>query len=343
MHNIQVFVGTIACCLLALTNKSTVQAVGGYITADRFIDAAVGKPGALSQPTLTIRQWLHCDKSICLAKATWKQTIRFLKCESDKGFVSSESRAFNKILQLDNAARNLNLNGKDNVLHPIDEFKVTKGNCYVYEYIDGVSLLKFFENKNSQFKLTYSQSILIQTLQGLSYLRRAGLTHNDISSSNIMVTKRFGSSNIQVKVIDYDNVYELPASLSSGSANKLKYDAFDTASTVYELLTAWQKYISEAQKNIDAMSKWKLQLNRMILKPTSNRLFDSTNVNYANYLIPLISDIMMLIPDTKRNCLTADQFLAQKMNAKTNTPVKQQNSQLSGLANNQASSPINAF
>jgi len=86
------------------------------------------------------------------------------------------------------------------------------GPCIVMEFVDGVTLQDFLSQKPSPAR---RKRVFGQLLDIIEYIHRRGIVHNDLSLSNIMITRSDGS----VKLIDFgfsdDDVHYLAHSLGS--------------------------------------------------------------------------------------------------------------------------------
>ncbi len=70
----------------------------------------------------------------------------------------------------------------------------------VWEYIDGENLAQRLKTRGT-LPPRYAVSLVIQALQGLDAIHRAGIVHRDISPENLMIT-RDGHGDERVKIID---------------------------------------------------------------------------------------------------------------------------------------------
>ncbi len=86
------------------------------------------------------------------------------------------------------------------------------GNCFIMEYVDGITLSDFI----AQGKLTAKNatSILLELLDALEYIHNKQVIHRDIKPSNIMITH----NGMHVKLIDFSlsdcddfNILKVPA------------------------------------------------------------------------------------------------------------------------------------
>jgi len=110
------------------------------------------------------------------------------------------------------------------------------GPCIVMEYVDGVSLREFLQSEPSA---ALRRRLFAQLLDAVEYIHRRGVTHNDLSAENIIVTRSDGD----VKLIDFgfadDDTHYLARTLGGtrayASPELLEGGPTDARSDIYSL------------------------------------------------------------------------------------------------------------
>ena len=77
-----------------------------------------------------------------------------------------------------------------NIVRLLDHFENVDYIFIVTEYIEGLTLYKFFKKKNFEFSETQASSIMRQIASGVKYLHNYGIVHRDLKPDNIMVTPK---------------------------------------------------------------------------------------------------------------------------------------------------------
>lgn len=85
-----------------------------------------------------------------------------------------------------------------NIIGCIGMEKTEVGECIVMEYIDGINLKEWLDQKENLISAE-AERIFSELLSALIYLHTAGITHRDLKPSNVMLTR---NGNF-VKIIDF--------------------------------------------------------------------------------------------------------------------------------------------
>ncbi|KAI8057979.1 hypothetical protein BDF22DRAFT_663167 [Syncephalis plumigaleata] len=104
---------------------------------------------------------------------------------------------------------------RSNVAYPLTYVKVDadstrpSGYCFVYRYINGVTLREYMAEEDYATRLIIINQIMPQLLQAFIYLYNAGVNHRDVHTMSIMIEKQ-DSKGLKVVLIDFDVVGILP-------------------------------------------------------------------------------------------------------------------------------------
>ena len=85
-----------------------------------------------------------------------------------------------------------------NVVSARDFFEANGTAYMVMEYVEGVTLKEYLENKGGRISLEEAQGIMMPVMDALREVHQAGLLHRDISPDNIYITIA-----AQIRVIDF--------------------------------------------------------------------------------------------------------------------------------------------
>ncbi|KAI9593716.1 hypothetical protein BDF19DRAFT_424327 [Syncephalis fuscata] len=216
MAKINFFAITVACTAMMLSNIPSSNAHYGRLNG-KVIPTGIGRyylnsPGRLSDHkfTKTIK-WSTASDRIAFGYTEWKGIDAFIKCVDDPEGDSLEREAIYRLEWLKDHLKDMP--GRNNIQHPLYQFKIDlykqsnrKGNCFVYTRAPGVALEEFAVGKTWNQKAAYLPKAMLQVMQGILYLRHAGVIHNDIAARNIVVDVDFETNRVQATVVDYDNV-----------------------------------------------------------------------------------------------------------------------------------------
>ncbi|RKP27646.1 kinase-like domain-containing protein [Syncephalis pseudoplumigaleata] len=248
-----------------------------------FISAPLNAPNAFNVPTLVIRKWIAQGPMLVLGNAQYRNVPAFFKCSREASASGNEEKAFNLLLRAEKSLRGAAAMGKEFIARPMYAFKPPQGGyCTVYTYGGDMTLDALLRRQTPANKLRYLPVILDQMLQGLAYMHRAGVAHNDIKPQNVMVTvARTGG--VKITIIDYDLGLEIKTpvihinkpitvrgqtmgfrapegQIPNASIDGRKSDAWSVGATIYNLLTVtdtlgfdyskkrdqWMSYIAAA-------------------------------------------------------------------------------------------------
>ena len=88
-----------------------------------------------------------------------------------------------------------------NIVRLLDHLENENYIFIVTEFIDGVTLHKYFKKKKVVFTESEACPIMFQIAKGIKYLHKYGIVHRDLKPENIMITKQNGSDII--KIMDF--------------------------------------------------------------------------------------------------------------------------------------------
>ncbi|KAI9591028.1 hypothetical protein BDF19DRAFT_456630 [Syncephalis fuscata] len=276
--------------------------------------APEGELGVLSQPKLKIKQWQRCtiDKSFAIVK--WNKKNAFLKCLKTSKVSNNELSVLERIESVE-ASKGKSKAGKDNIQRKWSSFDVPGGICMVFPFIEGKTLIDFFDNKSWEIKTAHLLPILIQGLQGLSYLHSMGILHNDMWVENIIITMS-KVKRVKVTIIDYDqSKLFAPATLNDRvnykkQLNFIKHEANHFFTMLYSCVMrlqfeqshfyVMQEYVKAAgpllrKANIKGFKDWITPSFPLLNKPDEQQsliLPDPSNLKIARGLVPFF--IVML-------------------------------------------------
>ena len=88
-----------------------------------------------------------------------------------------------------------------NIVRLLDHLENEDYIFIVMEFIDGVTLHKYFKKRKVVFTESEACPIMFQIAKGIKYLHKYGIVHRDLKPENIMITKQNGSDII--KIMDF--------------------------------------------------------------------------------------------------------------------------------------------
>ncbi|KAI9591829.1 hypothetical protein BDF19DRAFT_468512 [Syncephalis fuscata] len=159
---------------------------------------------------ITKLDWVGGNISINVAKVEWNGQPGFLKCMAEAANFIYEAKTFKVLEKADSLLKDAAKVYAPYIQHPLYSFKVPKTIephntlCFIYTLANGVGSDVFLQKKSWEDKAIFLPQIMMQSIQGLMYLRYANLVHNDIIHDNILVEQIGGSKTIKATVVDYD-------------------------------------------------------------------------------------------------------------------------------------------
>ncbi|KAI8362860.1 kinase-like domain-containing protein [Mortierella sp. GBAus27b] len=90
----------------------------------------------------------------------------------------------------------------ENIVMFRDSCQIGAVTYLILEYVDGVTLFKYYTKVNNYFAEHEARTIFRQACNGVNYLHTQGIVHRDIKCENIMVVKT-PDDKIKVKLIDF--------------------------------------------------------------------------------------------------------------------------------------------
>ncbi|KAI9598490.1 hypothetical protein BDF19DRAFT_485311 [Syncephalis fuscata] len=216
MIKISIFTIAAACIAVLLSSTPTSTAVNGNLNGKVALDG-IGKKylddlKKQNKPKLESVDWKASNEKISFGYTKWGKDDAFIKCMLMDRWISNEIKVFAILNGLKNQLNNAP--GKNNIQQPLETFdipdpndpKKIHGKCFIYSFAYGKALDKFIFDKSWEYKAKNLPQIFYQTLQGVLYLRRAGIIHKDIALKNIVAGVHPVTNQIVATVVDYDVV-----------------------------------------------------------------------------------------------------------------------------------------
>ncbi|KAI9592382.1 hypothetical protein BDF19DRAFT_416288 [Syncephalis fuscata] len=225
--------------------------------------------------------WKGGDQRLSINKAKWQGNNAVLKCGIQ---LQGELVAF-KMLKA--AIPKLKVDEVNNVMIPLSEFpipgseKTPQGivNCFVYKFIDGITLEQFFINNPSfAARAPVLNEIFAHIFKGVTVLHKAGLLHKDLNAKNIMVPRDFSKSLIKAIIIDYDLSIPIPSpgvdcSIDNKGMSPLINQALNSGFLLNQPLSAITKALADnLPNNLSVTQKTKITADLKPLATIMNNL-----------------------------------------------------------------------
>lgn len=87
------------------------------------------------------------------------------------------------------------------VVKLIDIYKSTSSLYMVFEYLEGITLMKYLQENINKIPIDTRISILTQVANGINFLHSNGIIHRDIKADNIIITSK--ENKVSMKIIDF--------------------------------------------------------------------------------------------------------------------------------------------
>ncbi|KAI9596846.1 hypothetical protein BDF19DRAFT_436992 [Syncephalis fuscata] len=207
-----------ACATMILSSIPTSNAIEGQLNGKIMPNGAgrqyLNDPIMLKAHGLTRAvDWSTATLQISFGYTQWNGINAFIKCVHSAIRTTTETKTFDILIKLKDLPR-YNIPGKNNVMQPLKRFDIPdtkfpkniKNNCFIYTSAPGEALDKLIVGKDWQYKAAYLPQVFYQAMQGMLYLRHAGIIHTDMAAKNIVVHVDPKTRKVQTTVVDYDSL-----------------------------------------------------------------------------------------------------------------------------------------
>ncbi|KAI9596785.1 kinase-like domain-containing protein [Syncephalis fuscata] len=168
-----------------------------------FLNVKENTPKTLGIDTLVITKLLQSNKVLVVGNANFQNKPAFFKCSKDPIAMVNEKKAFDVPTQTgQNSFKGEKAAGGQFITQPLHAFTSNGGYCTIYTYGGSTTLRDVLSQASWADKAKYLPVIATQMLQGLAYMHRAGVAHNDIKPDNVLV--QVSGANVMTTLIDYD-------------------------------------------------------------------------------------------------------------------------------------------
>jgi serine/threonine protein kinase len=216
--------------------------------------------------------------------------------------------------------------GKDNVSMPYKTFKYSDGNCFVYSYDGDISLARYILSRNLKQNIKVLSYIIRQVAEGLVYLNKAGLVHNDIRPENIVLSFQNGNQLApKARIVGFD----LAIPTTYGNSNQVdltKKDTWSLGAVLYYLMSRSHLF-PDSRISLEDNLRW-VQENGMphiVFRP-------ATDPETKQGMASLVNMLQTLLQPKIQERLTPEGFLKTFGSLlASNKPIRTSATQLPGV------------
>ncbi|KAI9596730.1 kinase-like domain-containing protein [Syncephalis fuscata] len=167
-----------------------------------FLNVKANTQNTLGVPTLVITKLLQSNNVLVVGNASFQSKPAFFKCSKDAQSMDNEKKAFDLLKKAKDSLKAPKTAGSQFIAQPLHAFTSNGGYCTIYTYGGNTTLRDALSKASWADKAKYLPVIANQMLQGLAYMHRVGVAHNDIKPDNVLV--QISGNNVMTTLIDYD-------------------------------------------------------------------------------------------------------------------------------------------
>ncbi|KAI9596607.1 kinase-like domain-containing protein [Syncephalis fuscata] len=287
-------------------------------------------PKKLAQHKFITNDIIHSNEKVFVARTNYGKKPAVAKCITEPRHIEAEQLAFNTLVQ---KGKNVNdKTGQKYIVSLFTDFKIDDNcHCFILEDIGGKTLDAYTSNMSIERKQKQLPIIFKQILEGIAYLHRIGLAHNDIKPQNVIVRDWGLWWGIQVMIIDFDHakllatdpqskktelanvgtiIYRPPESFTNTPADPRLYDSWSAGATFYEAVSGRKPFVGFFNKGLITLAELESCMKTLRENNFKRMLYPMFEESYTEILLEnLINQVNELMVFDYRKRPTPEQVL----------------------------------